>query len=121
MSIFAAVPKAPDDPILGLVSAFKADKDPKKVTKLSLQLGLGGLYRYNGKEMETTITGFSLYGGYEDYIRIMEKKLETTMMGLFYLWLARNEGTDSYGLVVSINPIIVFMFFSIPSFPANQW
>ncbi|CAE7493532.1 unnamed protein product, partial [Symbiodinium pilosum] len=31
MSIFAAVPKAPDDPILGLVSAFKADKDPKKV------------------------------------------------------------------------------------------
>ena len=95
MSIFAAVPKAPDDPILGLVSAFKADKDPKKVTKLSL------------------------YWGYEDYIRIVEK-METTIMGLFYLWLARNEGTDSYGLVVPIKPIIVFVFFSILSFPANQ-
>ena len=36
----------------------------------------------------------AILGLYRDYMGIMGKKMETTIMGLFYLWLARNEGMD---------------------------
>ncbi|CDJ68778.1 aspartate aminotransferase, putative [Eimeria necatrix] len=44
MSLFAAVPLAPPDPILGLAQAFKEDKNPKKV-----DLGVGAYRTEDGK------------------------------------------------------------------------
>lgn len=40
-SAFGAVQKAPEDPLFGLMAAYRADKDPKKV-----DLGIGA-YRDN--------------------------------------------------------------------------
>ncbi|CDJ39270.1 aspartate aminotransferase, putative [Eimeria tenella] len=44
MSLFAAVPLAPPDPILGLAQAFKEDQNPKKV-----DLGVGAYRTEDGK------------------------------------------------------------------------
>ena len=58
----------------------------------------------------------------------LEPTLDLDMItGLFehllpYLWLARNEGMDPHSLIVVpiYTIVVVAMFFSIPSFPANQ-
>ena len=37
-----------------------------------------------------------ILGLYRDNMGIMEKKMDTTIMGLFCLWLVRNEGMHPY-------------------------